>query len=87
MSHVAKAVNLYSANVLGTLISSGMKTESAGLSLKPPDMHDLSSTGWQPVVPAAALPEEFLKLLMWAATMAWEAGETRWEWLHMNISE
>ena len=22
---------------------------------------------------------EFLQLFMWGATMAWEAGETRWE--------
>ena len=33
----------------------------------------------QPVISAAALTEEFLQLLMWGATMAWEAGETSWE--------
>ena len=33
------------------------------------------------------LPEEFLQLLMRGATMAWEAGEIRWEWLYMKISE
>ena len=27
------------------------------------------------------------QILMWGATMAWEAGETRWEWLIMKISE
>ena len=30
---------------------------------------------------------EFLQLLMWRATMAWEAGATHWKWLHMKISE
>ena len=37
------------------------------------------STERQPVVSAAALRELFLQLLMWDATMAWEAGETHWE--------
>ena len=40
---------------------------------------DLNSAERQPVISAAALPEEPLRLLMWGATMAWEARETRWE--------
>ena len=30
----------------------------------------------RPVISTAGLFEEFLQLLMWVATMAWEAGET-----------
>ena len=38
-----------------------------------------SSAEQQPAISAAALSEEFLRLLMWGATMAWEAGEICWE--------
>ena len=39
----------------------------------------IASAERQPVISAAALSVEFLRLLMWGVTMVWEAGETRWE--------
>ena len=36
-----------------------------------------SSVDWQSEVSAAT--EDFLQDLMWGATMAWKAGETRWD--------
>ena len=41
--------------------------------------NSFSSAEQQPAISAAALSEEFLRLLMWGVTMAWEAGETCWE--------